>query len=74
MNIGIVEWLHRHSADVIKALFDKKCMLIRLSPVGDCKHIPLLSYSLDDVTALRAKLWQCVHTQKIAYLAYCNLC
>ena len=39
--------------------------------MGDCTHILLLSYSLDDVTALRAKLWQCLHTQERAYLAYC---
>ena len=42
--------------------------------MGDCTHIPLLSYSLDDVTALRAKLWQCLHTQKRAYLAYLAYC
>ena len=44
--------------DAISALFNKKCKLIRLSPMGDCINIPLLSYSLDDVKALRAKLWQ----------------
>ena len=44
--------------DVISALFDNKYKLIRLSPIDDCTHIPLLSYSLDGVTALRAKLWQ----------------
>ena len=44
--------------DVILALSDEKCKLIRLSAMGDCTYIPLLSYSLDDVTALRAKLWQ----------------
>ena len=41
--------------------------------MGDCTHIPLLSsYSLDDVTALRAKPWHwhCLHTQKSAYLLY----
>ena len=44
--------------DIIYALFDKRCKLIRLSPMGDCTHIPLLSYSLDDVTVLRAQMWQ----------------
>ena len=33
--------------DVI--FFYEKC---KLSPMGDCTYIPLLSYSLDDVTAL----------------------
>ena len=41
--------------------------------MGDCTHIPRLSYSLDDVTALRARLWQWLHTQKRAYLAYCTI-
>ena len=44
--------------DIIKALFNKKCKLIRLSPMGDCTHIPLLLYSLDDITAQRTKLGQ----------------
>ena len=29
-----------------------------LNPMSDCTHIPLLAYSLDDITALKAKLWQ----------------
>ena len=32
--------------DIILALFDKKCKLIRPISRGDCTHIPLLSYSL----------------------------
>ena len=39
--------------------------------MGDCTHIPLLSYSLNDITTLAASLWQLLHSQKRAYLAYC---
>ena len=53
-----------------QAVFDKKCKLMRLSPRGDCTPLPLLSYSLDDITALRAKLWLGFLTKKRAYLAY----
>ena len=41
--------------------------------MGDCTHIPLLSYTLDDFTALRAKLWQLLHIHKSTYLAYYNI-
>ena len=36
--------------DINYALFDKKCKLIRHSPMGDCTDIPLLSYSLDEAS------------------------
>ena len=39
--------------------------------MDDCTHIPFLLYSLDGVTALRARLWQWLHIPKIAYIAYC---
>ena len=42
----------------VYVLIDKKCKLTRFSPMADCTHIPLLSHSLDYVTALRARLWQ----------------
>ena len=36
----------------LEALFDKKCKLIRLSPIGFVIDV------IDVVTALRARLWQ----------------
>ena len=50
--------------NIISTLLDKKCKLIKLSPMGDCTQTFLLPYSIDDVTALRAKLWQGLPTHK----------